>query len=306
MKPIVSVASLTLLLAASLGARAQDEAEVQRGPWVWGVAGGAVHQVETDLEDAEGAFSVNRGFLQLSTGYAWDRRNSVSLSVGWGSSNYDFDSQANIGGNSPWGRIEDYSISLPIRFSAAGDKADVIVVPSIRSNTEDGASLSDGQTEGIIAGAGWKFSDRLTLGPGFGWFSELGGGSTAFPIVVVDWKITDRLSLETGRGLAASQGPGLTLSYALNPHWKVSGLVRYENIRFAVDGDESVGELGEDRSIPLLVSLDYSPWPMTSASVFFGAEVNGRLSLEDEQARRIASSDYETAPVIGFSLRSRF
>lgn len=39
--------------------------------------------------------------------------------------------------------------------------------------------------------------------------------------------------------------------YVLNQHWKVAGMVRYEKIRFAVDGDESVGELGEDRSIPL-------------------------------------------------------
>ena len=33
---------------------------------------------------------------------------------------------------------------------------------------------------------------------------------------------------------------------------------------------------------------------------------DGRVSLEDDSGRRIADSDYETAPLIGLSFRSRF
>lgn len=293
---------LGLLALVPMLALAQPQ---QRGPWVWGLSGGALHQAEADLDDAAGAFSVNRAFLEGSIGYAWDRRTSVSLSLGLGSSNYVFDEDARIEGQRPWGRIEDYRVSVPMRFTVA-EKAGVIVIPSVRSYGESGASFSDGQTEGVIAGAGWRFSDRLTLGPGFGWFSELGGGSTAFPIVVVDWKITDRLSLETGRGLAASQGPGLTLSYTLNDKWTLSGLARYEKLRFALDEAPGSGAYGEDRSAPLLVSLTFSPWPMTSASLFAGAEVGGRLSLEDEKARAIARSDYDAAPTVGLTFSSRF
>jgi hypothetical protein len=277
----------------------------QRGPWVWGLSGGALHQAEADLDADDGAFSVNRASLEGSFGYAWDRRTSVSLSLGVGSSNYVFDENSRIEGQRPWGRVEDYRISVPVRFTVA-EKAGVILIPSVRSYSDSGASFSDGQTEGVIAGAGWRFSDRLTLGPGFGWFSELGGGSTAFPIIVVDWKITDRLTLETGRGLAASQGPGVTLSYALGDNWSLSGLARYEKIRFALDEAPGGGAYGEDRSTPLTLSLNYTPWPMTRASFFVGAEVGGRLSLEDQRTRVIARSDYDTAPVVGFSFRSRF
>ena len=291
-------------LLIPLSAQAEED-RGKRGPWVWGVAGGALHQLETDLKDADGAFSVSRGFAQLSAGYAWNRRNTVSVSVAYGSSDYDFVDDATINGNAPWGRIEDYRLSVPIRFSPV-DKADVIVIPSVRSYADAEARRSDGQTGGLIAGMGWKFSDRLTLGPGFGWYSELGGGSTTFPIIVVDWKITDRLSLETGRGLAASQGPGLTLAYALHQRWSLSAIARYERIRFAVDEKNSVGSFGEDRSMPLLLSLNYSPWPMTSASLSLGAELNGRISLEDDNGRRLADSDYETAPLIGLSFSSRF
>ena len=294
-----------LLALASVRVQSDESRNNNRGPWVWGIAGGALHQADTDLKDSDGSFSVNRGFVQLNAGYAWDRRNTLSLSGGWGSSNYVFDDASRIEGVRPWGRIEDYRISLPIRFNV-GEKADFIVIPSVRSYAEDGASLSDGQTEGVIAGMGWKFSDALTIGPGFGWYSELGGGSNAFPIVVVDWQITDRLSLQTGRGLAASQGPGFTLAYALNDRWKLSALARFEKIRFALDEGVQGAAFGEDRSAPLLVSLDYTPWPMTSASVFVGAELNGELSLESDRGREIASGEYETAPLIGFSLQSRF
>ena len=294
-----------LLALASVRVQSDESRNNNRGPWVWGIAGGALHQADTDLKDSDGSFSVNRGFVQLNAGYAWDRRNTLSLSGGWGSSNYVFDDASRIEGVRPWGRIEDYRISLPIRFNV-GEKADFIVIPSVRSYAEDGASLSDGQTEGVIAGMGWKFSDALTIGPGFGWYSELGGGSNAFPIVVVDWQITDRLSLQTGRGLAASQGPGFTLAYALNDRWKLSALARFEKIRFALDEGVQGAAFGEDRSAPLLLSLDYTPWPMTSASVFVGAELNGELSLESDRGREIASSESETAPLIGFSLQSRF
>ena len=295
--------SVLAIVAAHV--QANDAAKPVRGPWSWSVAGGALHQLDADFDDSEGSFSVNRGFLQLSGGYSWDRRNSVSLSLGGGSSNYLFDGGASIEGFPPWERIEDYRVSLPIRFNV-GEQADFIVIPSVRSYAETGASLGDGRTEGLIAGMGWRFSDRLTIGPGFGWYSELGGGSNAFPIVVVDWKITDRLSLQTGRGLAASQGPGFTLAYELSDRWTLSGLARYEKTRFALDEDGGEAAIGEDRSAPLLLSLDYSPWPMTSASIFIGAELNGELTLESDRGRELASSEFETAPVVGFSFRSRF
>lgn len=276
-----------------------------RSPWVWGFSAAALHQAETDLDVGSGGFSINRVAAEGSLGYAWDRRTSISLSLGAGSANYLFDGDARIEGERPWGRVEDYRVSVPVRFTVA-EKAGVIVIPSVRSYTESGASFGDGQTEGVIAGAGWRFSDRLTLGPGFGWFSELGGGSTAFPIIVVDWQITDRLSLETGRGLAASQGPGLTLSYRINDNWHLAALARYQKLRFALDERPGAAAFGEDRSVPLLLSADYSPWPRTSASLFIGAGINGHLRMEDKRTRKIASSDFDTAPMIGVSFSSQF
>ena len=302
----ISALLVSILALQAHTVKGQTESERKFGPWVWGLASGVVHQFDTDLEDTEGEFSVTRAFIQPSLGYAWDRRNSASLSLGYGSVDYDFSSQANIGGREPWGKIRDQRVSVPIRFSA-GDRADVIVIPSVRSYAESGADLSDGRTEGALAALSWKVSDSLSIGPGFGWFTELVGGSNAFPILVIDWDITEQLSLTTGRGVAASQGPGLTLNYQFADHWKVALTGRSEKIRFALKDDGLNNDrFGEDRSLPLLLAIEYSPWPMTSVNAFFGAEFAGSLRIEDSEGDTLARNDFKTAPVMGFTFSSRF
>ena len=298
---------LALVGACSLCA-APHAAESGRtvGPWVWSVSGGAVYQFDSDLSDAQGQFSVGRGFAQASLGYAWNRRTSVSLSLGGGRSDYDFSPRATIGGEQPWDSIEDYRISIPLRFSPT-ERSSVIVIPSIRTSAATNASLKDGRTEGVLAGISWDLSESLSIGPGLGWFSEIDGGSSAFPILLIDWKITDKWRLNTGRGFAASQGPGVTLNYQLAEKWSLGLAGRYEKTRFALDDSPlRAGSIGEDKGLPLMLVLDYSPWPMTSFTAVVGAEFEGSLRLEDDRGRRIARSDFETAAVVGVSFTSRF
>lgn len=299
---------LLMLFHLSLPVFAQDAPKRQFGPWFWSLQGVAWHQFETDFSEADANFSLSHAFVQGSFGYAWDRRNSISLAVGVGESDYDFSSGANIEGQQPWGNIRDYRISVPIRFSA-WEKANVIVIPSVRSYVEKGASEDDGRTEGVLTGFGWKFSDTLTIGPGFGWFTELGGGTSAFPVIFLDWAITEKLSLTTGQSPGASQGPGLTLNYSLSDNWKLALSGRYEKTTFALDvndDDETSAGFGQDKNIPIVVSAQYSPWPMTTVSIFAGSKFEGELSLENENRNTFARSDYDTPIMVGLSFRSRF
>lgn len=298
-------ACLVLMVAGPALAVAQEERR-QYGPWVWSVAGGAVNQFAADFSDGPGDVSISRGFLQGGLGYAWDRNTSASVSLGIGSTDYDFSSDALIEGREPWERIEDYRLSVPMRF-APTDKMRAIVIPSVRSYAESGASTSDGRTEGVLGGFSWKFSDTLSLGPGMGWFSDVGDDANVFPIILVDWQITDTISLNTGRGLAASQGPGLVLSWKANSKWSLGLTARYEKTRFALEEREGrTAQVGEDASTPLLMTATYTPWPMTSISALAGVEVGGSMALEDGNGREIADSDIDTAAVVGFSFQSRF
>jgi hypothetical protein len=297
-----------LLICAAILCSSLHAAETDRkaSPWRWGVSGGVLHQFDADLSDAVGDFNVSRGFVQGSLSYGWNRRTSVSLSLGAGRSNYEFSPEATIEGEQPWEQVEDYRISLPVRFSPA-ERADVLIIPSVRTNAESDASLSDGRTEGVLAGMSWIFSESFSVGPGFGWFSELGGGSRVFPILVIDWKITEKLRLATGRGIAASQGPGLTLSYKLAEKWSLGLSGRYERTRFALEDRPSrTGGIGEERSLPLVFQLSYVPSPLVSLTALAGAEFDGSLRLEDNQGQRIAQTDFKTVPIVGLAFSARF
>ena len=304
--PPISHVATVIFFTVVAGSASAQEARSDYGPWVWSVAGGAVNQFAADFSDGPGDVSITRGFLQGGLSYVWDRDTSASISVGAGNTDYDFSSNALIEGREPWEKIEDYRLSLPVRFSPM-DKMNAIVIPSIRSYAESGASASDGRTEGVLGGFSWKFSDTLSIGPGMGWFSDLGDESNVFPIILVDWKITEALSLSTGRGLAASQGPGLTLNYTMNPKLTLGLTARYERTRFALEERQGrSAEVGEDSSTPLLLVATYSPWPMTSITALAGVELGGSMALEDGQGREIADTDVDTAVVVGFSFQSRF
>ena len=51
---------------------------------------------------------------------------------------------------------------------------------------EAGASKSDGESMGIIGGFSYRFSDTLSIGPGLGWFDDVGDVWVQAPEHVVE------------------------------------------------------------------------------------------------------------------------
>ncbi len=298
-------AGVLVLAAMCLPFSAVCAEQVHEGSWQFALQGGGAYQFNTALDDA-GSFTVSRWFVQPSIGYAWNRRNSVSLSVGGGEDRYNFSDSTNVAGGKPWRILRNFRVSLPIRF-APTEALDVIIIPSLRTNIESGASLDKGRTEGALLGATWRFSPSFAIGPGIGVFSKLGGGVSVFPIIAIDWDITDRLNLSTGRGLAATRGPGLTLSWKATEEVRLGVSGRFETLRSRLNEDASspLG-IGEDRSFPLVASVEYRPWPAGSVSAFAGAELFGRLRVEDPDGNRIEEQNYDPAPILGAAFRARF
>nr|WP_171237110.1 outer membrane beta-barrel protein [Ruegeria sp. HKCCA6837] len=286
----------------SLGFTAFPSAAQPRLGWAYQIDGLAAFQGDADLSDG-GEFSASRTFLRVTALYNLEEGNSVGLSTSFGKLDYNF-SQPN---NQPWENIRDLRIAVPVRFRV-GDTATVFVSPQIRWDYQSGASSSDGRTYGVFAGLAWQLSERLTIGPAFGAFSQFDDDSTDFfPALLIDWDINDRWNLNTGSGLGATQGPGLTLSYALNDTIELSLTARSERIRFRLDGDGLAPDgVGEDRSIPVVLSVGYNPNPGVSLSVFAGAEIDGRLTLDDANGAEISRQSYETAPLVGLAFRVRF
>ncbi|MBT8041522.1 MAG: hypothetical protein KJO72_06245 [Gammaproteobacteria bacterium] len=298
------LAGATLFVSAIAFAQAPPSSAASG--WTFTADAGFAVQPETDIDGAGSAFEFDRTFFSAGVDYRWNYRNSVGLSVGAGKTDYRFaeDGVGRVDG--PWGEVDDARISVPMRF-AYGDKASIFVIPSIRSYGEDGASSSDSQTWGLFGGVAWRLRNGLTIGPGFGTFSQLEDGARFFPILIIDWDISERWNLSTGRGLAASQGPGLTLSYELTPAWSLGLAGRYEEIEFRLDDEGAApGGVGEDRAFPLVVTGSWSPDPAVRLAAFAGLEFGGQLKLYDDQGLVVESRDYDTTPVYGATASFRF
>jgi hypothetical protein len=299
----ILIAITLFCMLGSMSASAQSQ---QRGPWVFKVDGGAVHQSEVDLKDSTGEFSVDRWFISAGVDYGWSARESLGISVGGGKSNYDFNEESGFGGGEPWDSIEDSRISLTGRFGF-GETGSVFIIPTLRFNGEKGASNSDSRTWGVFGAVAWRINENLTLGPGIGIFSRLEDSTRFFPVLAIDWNISDRWSLSTGRGLASSQGPGLTLGYKLNEDWSFGLSGRYENVEFRLD-DKGIaaGGIGRDKSIPMVFSADLTPDKKIRLSVFAGIEFAGKLKLKNALDITVDESKYDPAAIFGATFEFRF
>jgi hypothetical protein len=295
----LALATVTTTAAgAAPGPRDQDALQ-------WTLQGGAVYQAESSL-DSGGDVSVGRYFASVGAARVVDGRWRVGVSLEYGEDRYDFSGTAGFGGLDPWGDIRELRVSLPVQYFA-DENWTLYAIPSLRSNAESGASLDDGRNGGLLAGALYRVSDRLSIGPGFGAFSEIEDDASFFPILLVDWKITDSLSLETGGGFAASRGPGLQLRWRHSPRWQFAFGARYEKTRFRLDDSGPAPDgVGEDKAVPLFALAEFTLAPDLKLSLVGGAEVGAELRLEDSSGNRVSSSDLSTAPFFGATLQARF
>jgi hypothetical protein len=300
-KTLTTAAALCLLGSHNVSAQAP-----KNDPVSFNFDGGIAFQSSTDLSDVEGSFSVNRWFASMGVAYAFNRRNSIGLTVGGGSSKYDFDALTGIGSGTPWEEIDETRISLVGRFGI-GETGTLFLIPSARYNGEKDSKTSDGRTYGLFAAAAWRINENLTIGPGIGVFSKLEDDTRFFPILVIDWKINERWYLSTSRALAASQGPGLTLGYQASEAWTFGLTSRYENQEFRLDENGTTpGGIGKDQSIPVVVSAAWEPNKTVKLALFGGLEFAGKLKLKNAADELVSESKYDPAAIFGATFDLRF
>ena len=250
-------------------------------------------QGDSDL-DGGGRFRVDRGVVQFKSTTRFGPRWFAGLSVGYGEDRYRFNGTAT--GFSPRQDIRSLQLGLPLRYLANKTWA-LFGLPVLRYAAEDGASLGDGREYGVIAGASYRFSDRLSIGPGLGWFKGIGNEDDLFPVLFVNWRINDALSLETGRGLAATRGPGLALKWRPLSQWEFGVAARYEKYRFRLA--DNAGNIGQDKSVPIIATAAWQPNPAFSLSALAGIETSGALRIEASDGGFIAGQSYSAAPIVG-------
>jgi hypothetical protein len=261
--------------------------------------------MDTDL-DSGGGFSVTRGYIEPSATYVLGPLGSVGLAIGYGYSAYDFSPGAFLGGQKPWGGVNDLSLSIPIRWAAASN-LQIFLAPSLRFDWENGTDMTDGLTAGGIVGASWRVTENFAIGPGLGISSGLEEGLDVFPILLLDWEFVENLSLKTGSGSGASRGPGLTLDWQASDDWSFGVGARYEKVRFRLDDTgPAPGGVGEDRAVPVFLTGTWRPMPKTEMTAIAGIETFGKLSLEDSVGTSVGSTKYDPSLFLGFAFSARF
>lgn len=301
-RPLSAALILGVAVATAVSA---DQGQRGGSPWQWTLQAGTVYQTESSL-DSGGDMSVDRLFVSAGGSRVFGDGWRIGGSLGYGEDHYDFSGASGFGGPDPWGRIREVRISMPVQY--LGDEHwTFYAIPSLRFNAESGASLSDGRNGGVIAGAVYRVSDRLSIGPGLGAFTEIEEDASFFPILLVDWKITDTVSLETGGGFAASRGPGLQLRWRYSPRWQFAFGGRYEKTRFRLDDSGPAPDgVGQDKAVPLFALAEFSATPDVKLSLIGGAEVGAELRLEDRSGDLVSRSDLSTAAFFGATFQAKF
>lgn len=263
----------------------------------------AAHQPDASLEGG-GELAVTRAFLEPGLRFALDPRLTLSFAVGASIDEYDFDGAPGaLGAEPPWDTIHGLRLGVGLRWFAS-DRWLVLGAPSLRFAAEEGASLSDGMQGGLIAGAAYRLSETLSIGPGFGLYSQIEDSPSAFPILLVRWRLAEQLVLETGRGLGATQGPGLTLAWRPDEDWELLAGGRYDQRRFRLDDEGPAPEgVGEERELSLFTSLSRALGKDARIGLFAGVALGSALKLEDAQGDELAEADLDSAPFVGLVLQ---
>ena len=299
-----------LLLMAPMGAVYGETRENKSfmGPksgWSLFTRSGYLHQLKADIDDG-GSFSVNRFSIQAGPAYTTENFTGIRLAAGYVFNEYDFSGTSGFGGRMPWDDVHTMGLSVPIRWEMS-QKWTGFISPSVRSSGEKGADFSDTLTGGGFAGFSYRFSDRLTIGPGFGVMTRLEESTRFIPLLLFNWKLSNTLSLGTGRGDGEGAGPGLALEWRPSRPWSFSFGGRYKSQRFRLDenGDVPNG-IGVDRAVSVLAGVEYHFSPAMRISFSGGVNVNGELGLEDADGRSVTEVDHDPGGFVGFAFSARF
>lgn len=295
--------ALTLVSCVAASSRAQRPSSASP------LSTGYLYNFESDIDDGG---NVSSQFFYARAGVPLYRAEGrvIALSAGYSLNSYDFSGGAtpfSFGSLSPWDDIHTVRLGLPIRWKF-GERWDFFAASSIGFVGESGADFGDSLQGGGIAAFSYKFSDRLSLGPGIGYMTQIEDDASIFPVIAVNWKLTEALSLTTGPSVGATLGPGLALNWDISDKTRFSLGARYEKLRFRLDKNNSAspGGVGEDRGIPVFVGLSFQAAKHLRLSFVGGVDFGNELQLEDVGGNEILESDYDPSPFVGVNASLTF
>ena len=298
-KTSLAISCATLACTASLSASELTYAPLQAG---------YLHNFSTDID---GGGSASKGVFQLKAGVPilLEDDLTIALTSSFRLSSYDFSggSAGSFAALDPWDDIHAYKLGAYINWTFKEDWT-LLATPNVSSKAESGASLSDSLQAGAIIGLSYKVSDKLTIGSGFGYKSQIEESSSFYPILIIDWEINDTLSLTTSPTAGATPGPSIALRWDISDESRFSLGMSYDSNRFRLDKDNAAAArgVGEDSGIPVYGVYTFKSSENTQTSIIAGVRLGGELRLEDKSGNKLVERDSDAAPFVGINVGYTF
>ena len=294
---------LLLAIPGFLSAQMMVPLETGQGTRFWASAG-ASYQFKSDVTGG-GDFSVSRYSLMAGGSTPVDDKIRIGAGFTYNFEDYNISNVKGFPIANPWNKIDRVGLDFGLRYKL-GENWGLHVIPMVQYAGERGADFADSLMYGGAIGATFRASQDFTIGFGAGVFYRL-EEVRGFPSLLISWKITDRLYL----GNAFMMGPvgpvGLELRYVLDNNWQVGAGGGYRSLRFRLASNGPVpGGIGENDGWPIYVRLSRRLWQTVNLDFFGGLALRGKLRLEDRSGHEIDSVTYNTAPLVGLSLRGLF
>jgi hypothetical protein len=260
-----------------------------------------IQQFEADLDGGDAAFRRT----QLQSGFRQSRSlnggRSAGFGIDYGFEGYDFSGNF----DDPWDNVHKVGFSMSLRTPLTG-RWSAMINPSVNLAGESGTSWDRAVVGGGVAAVSGQFGSRLVAGLGVGAFTGL--EDTRFtPVVVVQWQITERWLLGNPFRPGPAGPAGLELSYQPDSVWSAGAGGVFRRDRFRLD-DEGLARngIGDVEGIVTFARISRAWSGGVSANLYGGVLLNGQLTVEDEDGLRLSQQDFDPAPLVAISVRTRW
>lgn len=264
-----------------------------------------VYQFESDF-DRGGSFGVQRVGFNVDTSTPVTGTVRAGISAGYEFEKFDFSGTTAFAGPEPWSDIHRFSVGLPVNWRAS-DSLSFFVSPQVEWYGESGVDdWDDALGYGAVFALSYRVNPGFSVGVGAGVFYR-GEETRGFPYIAVDWRITEELRLTNPFRTSPSGPAGLELAWRLSDTWEIAAGGAYRSFRFRLDNSgvapNGIGELDQTVGYARLT------WRMgrdLKLDLYGGAAFNGEMKIADRNGNELGSDDFETAPILGFSLTAMF
>ena len=205
----------------------------------------------------------------------------------------------------PWDNVERIGLSTPV-FIRGNTGWIYFLTPSVDFLHERDTDWGDSLTYGAELSASRNFGPKKRIGFGIGLFQQL-ESVKVFPFPVVDWQLTDTLRVNNPLPAGPTGPAGLEINYRVNTNWELGIGSAYRRVRFRLKNNGPFPDgIGEENGVISFLHASTQFGGNMSLDLYSGALLNGELLVEDSHGHNIARHDFNTAPLLGATLRMQF